>query len=55
MRSNDKVSEGVKQFADFLVLKNNEARWAGYQFSLILLCVFGIIGLYGYENYLVEL
>lgn len=27
---NEKVTEGQRQFVDFLTLRNNEARWAGF-------------------------
>lgn len=54
MMKNEMISEATKQFSDYLVLKNNEARWAGFQFALIWLVVFGIFGMYGYNSWMVN-
>jgi hypothetical protein len=39
---NRKITDAQKQFTDFLVLRQKEARWAGFQFTLFFINVIGI-------------
>ena len=51
--TNRKITCGQKQFTDFLVLRQKEARWAGFQIMLLYLNLISIwfAGLYNnYQN-----